>query len=84
MVSLSEKQAPLFVHVLAIFSSSHQNQVLMAEKRHTTKVLSCMNLTIMSDVVEFQQHGWVLLANTLGIPTEPGKKVKPLKTDCLV
>lgn len=74
MVSLSEKYSPLFAHILAIFSSSHQNQVAMAEKRHTTKILSCMNLTIMSEAVEFQQHGWTILANTLATPT---KKVWP-------
>jgi mannose/fructose-specific phosphotransferase system component IIA len=78
MVSLSEKYTALFARVLAIFSSSSQNQSAMAAQRHTTKVLSCMNLTIMSHVVDFQQHGWTVLANTLATPSENNKKVEKL------
>ena len=83
MVSLSEKFAALFARILAILSSSPQNQSAMAAQRHTTKVLSCMNLTIMSHVVDFQQHGWTVLANTLATPSQNNKKVEQSLDICI-
>ena len=83
MVSLSEKFAALFARILAILSSSPQNQSAMAAQRHTTKVLSCMNLTIMSHVVDFQQHGWTVLANTLATPSQNNKKVEQSLDTCI-
>ena len=75
MTSLAEKQGDLWCHLLAIFSQSQQNQQHMASKRHPTRVLSCMHLNMMASKARFQQHGLVVLANTVSVPTPPGGKV---------
>lgn len=76
MTGLAEKQAELWCQLLALFSQSHQNQLHMASKRHATKVLSCMHLNIMAAKVRFQEYGWIVLSNSVALPTPPGEKVQ--------
>lgn len=75
MTTLAEKQGEAWCQILALFSQSQQNQCHMASKRHPAKVLSCMHLNIMSPKLKFQQYGWIVLTNTVNIPTPTGGKV---------
>lgn len=64
----------LWMHLLAIFSSSPQNQHTLVSHSCTSKVVGCMNLTSMADNNKLQCHGWEVLNNIINIPTNDGKK----------
>ena len=74
-IPIASKHCPLWMHLLAIFSQSSQNQSLMVDKKYATPILSCMHLSLMSGSLDFQQHGWTVLGNVVATPTQPGRKV---------
>ena len=68
----------LWMHLLAIFSSSPQNQQTLVSHSCTSKLVGCMNLTSMADNNKLQCHGWEVLNNIINIPTNDGKKVNSI------
>lgn len=75
MNALAVKFGPLWLHLVAILTTSCQNQHSLVERRGASHILSCMHLSIVSSSLEFQRHGWTALGNVVGTPVQPGKKV---------
>lgn len=64
------------MQMVAMLSASKQNHTVMVERRCPSHILSCMNLTLMAECVEFQRESWTTLAHIINTPTPPGKKVR--------
>lgn len=75
MTGLVEKQGHVWLQVLAVLSRSWQNRTHLVARRYSSKILSCMHLSMMAGQVRFQEHGWTVLTNTLSLPPPPGNKV---------
>ena len=75
MNALAVKFGPLWLHLVAILTTSCQNQHSLVERRGASHILSCMHLSILSSSLDFQHHGWTALGNIIGTPVQPGQKV---------
>ena len=81
MNALAVKFGPLWLHLVAILTTSCQNQHSLVKRRGASHILSCMHLSILSSSLDFQHHGWTALGNVVGTPVQPGQKVCGLERE---
>lgn len=74
LTELAVKLCGLWMQLLAILSHSPQNKRALHSQRSCSKILSCMNLSVMATCLSFQVNGWSVLGNVAALPTAPGDK----------
>ncbi len=79
MTPLIERICPLWMDILSIFTTSRPNREEVVRVGGASRLLSCMNLSVMRDGVLLQERGWAILGSIIDCPTPPGSKVSTQK-----